>query len=84
MAKIVIENFMTENLGLNGNQLVLYAIMWRDSKNGTQPVNEDYVRYSGAINTTIPTYYATMKKLVERGYITKMKNGSYVVNDVKR
>ena len=56
MAKIVIENFMTSELGLSGNQLVLYAHLWAESKQGTQTVGDDYAKYSAAINVTIPTY----------------------------
>ena len=36
MAKIIIENFMTSELGLSGNQLVLYAHLWAESKQGSR------------------------------------------------
>ena len=71
MAKIVIENFMTSDLGLSGNQLVLYAHLWAESKQGTQTVGDDYAKYSAAINVTIPTYYSTRNSLVARGLVYK-------------
>ena len=71
MAKIVIENFMTSELGLSGNQLVLYAHLWAESKQGTQTVGDDYAKYSAAINVTIPTYYSTRNSLIARNLITK-------------
>ena len=71
MAKIVIENFMTSELGLSGNQLVLYAHLWAESKQGTQTVGDDYAKYSAAINVTIPTYYSTRNSLIARNLVTK-------------
>ena len=71
MAKIVIENFMTSELGLSGNQLVLYAHLWAESKQGTQTVGDYYAKYSAAINVTIPTYYSTRNSLIARNLITK-------------
>ena len=71
MAKIIIENFMTSELGLSGNQLVLYAHLWAESKQGQQEVADDYAKYSGAINVTIPTYYSTRNSLVSKGLISK-------------
>lgn len=71
MAKIMIENFMTSELGLSGNQLVLYAHLWAESKQGTQSVGDDYAKYSAAINVTIPTYYSTRNSLVARGLVSK-------------
>ena len=79
MAKIVIESFMTSQLGLNGNQLVLFATLWRDSNGGKDEVNDDYQRYSASINTTIPTYYSCMKKLEERGLLVMETKGKYKI-----
>lgn len=69
--KFEIESFMTESLGLSGNELVLFALLWHESKGGKREVAGDYVGLSKAINTTIPTLYNVLKKLVERGYIEK-------------
>lgn len=77
MCKIIIESFMTNELGLNGNQLVLFAILWGESKKGLIEVTDDYAKYSGLMNTTIPTYYNTAKKLEERGVIRKLDNGKW-------
>ena len=78
MAKIIIENFMTSELGLSGNQLVLYAHLWAESKQGTQTVGDDYAKYSAAINVTIPTYYSTRNSLTARGLVYKHDGQLYV------
>lgn len=72
--KIIIEDFMTL-LGLNGNALVLYAILWAESKNGKQTLMDDYQHYADAMCVTVPTYYNTMKKLMERGLVKKGVTG---------
>ena len=69
--KYCIERFMTERLGLNGNELVLYSIMWAESDGGEKKVDLDYVGLSSAMNVTIPTLYKCMNKLAERGYVIK-------------
>ena len=75
MAKIMIENFMTSELGLSGNQLVLYAHLWAESKKGADDVVNDYARYSSAINVTIPTYYSTVGALIKRGLVERVGAG---------
>ena len=72
MAKIVIENFMTSELGLSGNQLVLYAHLWAESKQGEETITNNYSRYAAAMNVTMPTYYSTLKALEMRGLVKKM------------
>ena len=79
MKRIIIEEFMTDQLKLNGNQLILYAMMWKDSDGGQQPVKDDYRHYSEAMNVTLPTYYNTMKKLADRGLVKNMGDGNYTV-----
>ena len=85
MENFIIENFMTAQLGLNGNQLVLYAVLYKDTKGGKSPVKDDYTRYSSAMNVTAPTYYSTLKKLVERGIVFRKEQADGVsLNVVKR
>ena len=64
-----IENFMTASLGLSGNELVLYAIMWKESEKGTKPVPMDYNGWSEAMGVKVPTVYNCINKLMERGVI---------------
>lgn len=72
--KIIIEDFMT-TIGLNGNALVLFAILWAESKHGEQTLADDYQHYADAMCVTVPTYYNTMKKLMERGLVKKGVTG---------
>ena len=75
MAKIIIENFMTSELGLSGNQLVLYAHLWAESKQGLVDITNNYSRYAAAMNVTMPTYYGTLKGLELRGLVKKIGGG---------
>lgn len=78
--KIEIMNWMTAKLGLSGNELVLFAILWRESNQGKQKVTGDYSALSGAMNTTIPTMYNCIRKLVERGYVIQPEKGLYEIS----
>lgn len=83
MEKFTIEDFMTSELGLSGNQLVLYAYLWEESKLGMVDVKNDYVKIAGLLNITVPTYYATINTLVVHGLVQKMGNGMLQVNRSK-
>ena len=76
---IIIENFMTSQLGLSGNELVLFGILWKESEKGTKIVESDYAMMSARMNTTIPTMYNCLKKLVERGYVRQEEKALYSV-----
>ena len=82
MSKIIIETFMSKKLGLNGNGLVMFAIMWAEwngERNKEQPY--DYNRFSGLMNVTVPTVYSTMKKLVDAGYVRQRDSSHYELTD---
>lgn len=80
MAKIIIEDFMTSELGLSGNQLVLYAHLWAESKQGIIDITNNYSRYAAAMNVTMPTYYSTLKALEMRGLIRKLLGAKLQIN----
>ena len=80
MAKIIIENFMTSELGLSGNQLVLYAHLWAESKQGAVDITNNYSRYAGAMNVTMPTYYSTLNSLCARGLVNKLGGAKLQIN----
>lgn len=81
--KIEILPFMTGRMGLSGNELVLFAIMWRDSDKGSKEVTGDYSRISGEMGTTIPTMYNCIKKLMDRGYVTQVAKSQFVIGNIK-
>jgi predicted transcriptional regulator len=76
----MIEKFMTAKLGLSGNELVLFSILWKESDKGQKIVEGDYTRLSEGMNVTIPTMYSCMKKLQNRGYVEQVEKGLYQVN----
>ena len=66
---ICIEGWQVSQLGLSGNKLVLYALIWQNSNHGKSAVPLDYTEVSGAMGTTIPTMYNCLKDLVKSGII---------------
>lgn len=79
MAKIIIEEFMTDKLKLGGNALVLFAILWKESKQGKEIATDDYAQYTKTMNCTNATYYNTKEKLIKAGVIKEHENGLKVV-----
>ena len=73
---IIIESWMTSELKLSGNTLILFAILWRDSKKGEIPARDDYANHSAAMGVSVPTYYNAVKKLVENDIICKAEDGT--------
>ena len=72
-------DFMTKRLGLSGNNLVLFGLMWAESKGGKDIVLGNYTKLSGAMGVTIPTLYNCLKNLKELGYISSPEKGIYQV-----
>lgn len=80
--KITIENFMTQSLKLSGNELVLFAIFWRESDRGKNEVKLDYARFHADMGVSLPTMYNCLRKLVKRGYVAEKYQGVYVVDEI--
>ena len=72
---------MTSGLKLSSNALVLYAILWHDSGQGTRTVQNGFAAYSRRMNVTIPTYYSTIRKLTEKGLVSEKSKGKLTVTD---
>lgn len=79
MRDFVVKNFMVSRMGLNGNKLVLFALLWQMSAGGEKKVVCDHSKVSAAIGTTIPTMYNVLKELVKAGYIKQVEKGTYEV-----
>ena len=86
MSKVKDENFisisgwMVTRLGLKGNELLVYAIIYGFS-------HDDETRFTGSLqyladwtNSTKQSCIKCLKSLIEKGYITKREN---IVNGVK-
>lgn len=78
--EVKIQRFMTSQLGLSGNYLVLFAICWKESNGGKEEFALDYNEVSQAMGTSIPTMYNCVDKLIERGYVEQQASkGMYRV-----
>lgn len=74
-----IESFMTQQLKLSGNELVLYAIMWKESDKGAKPLQMDYNGWSEAMGVKVPTVYNCLNKLMERGIVDQECKSVYKI-----
>lgn len=74
-----IEAFMTRDLGLSGNDLVLYAIMWKETDKGRKKVSLDYQGWATAMNTSVPTMYNCLERLAKKGFVSQECKSLYGV-----
>ena len=82
MAKIVIETFMSEKLKLNGNNLVMFAIMWADVQGQRKKaVPYDYKRFAQMMAVSIPTVYNTFEKLASLGLVELKDSTHYQLTE---
>lgn len=75
-----IQDWMTGKLGFSGNPLVLFAILWKMSDNGSRPVTIDYREITPLMGVTTPTFYNALATLDKHQVITKLEDGQHVVN----
>lgn len=79
-----IQPFMMEKMKLSGNELVLFAILWKETDGGKKMAQMDYQGWSAAMGVTIPTLYNVLNKLVDKGFICQECKSVYgVVMDAK-
>lgn len=64
-----VRRFMTVDMGLSGNNLVVYAFLWSETDNGEKRYTDGYTRISEAAGVSVPTVYNVLGKLKERGVI---------------
>ena len=82
MAKIIIETFMSEKLKLNGNNLVMFAIMWSDVQGQRKkPAPYDYKRFAQMMAVTVPTVYNTFEKLASMGLVRLRDSTHFELTD---
>ena len=77
--KIGIERFMIDKLGLSGNGLVLFAVLWMESKGATKEVKGNYTWLSAMMGVSIPTTYNCLSSLESKGLVQKTSVGTYRV-----
>jgi Fe2+ or Zn2+ uptake regulation protein len=76
-----VRKFMTVDMGLSGNNLVVYAFLWNETNGGTKTYTDGYMRISEAAGVTIPTVYNVLEKLRSRGAISydNLQDGIQIV-----
>ena len=66
----LVETWMMKDLGLSGNQLIMYAYLHDVTGKGRNAFTGGYAELSGALTMTVPTVYNIIGKLRDKGYIT--------------
>ena len=66
---IFIYDWMVKNKGLSGNELVCYALLYRETKNGTESFCGGYEVIATAMGVTFPTAYNVLRKLESKGLV---------------
>jgi Fe2+ or Zn2+ uptake regulation protein len=76
-----VRRFMTVDMGLSGNNLVVYAFLWNETNGGKKTYTDGYMRISEAAGVTIPTVYNVLEKLRSRGAISydNLQDGIQIV-----
>lgn len=75
-----IQDWMTSKLQLSGNNLVLFALMWKMSEQGTKPVKIDYKEIILAMSVSNPTFYNCLGQLVKRGLLEDRGDRLYAIS----
>lgn len=71
MNYITILDFMTSDLKLKGNELIVFALIYGFSQNGESEFRGSLTYIQERTNLTRPTVVDVLSKLVDKGYITK-------------
>ena len=66
----LVETWMMKDLGLSGNQLIMYVYLHDVTGKGRNAFTGGYAELSGALTMTVPTVYNIIGKLRDKGYIT--------------
>lgn len=77
---IVIQSFMVSELGLKGNELLIYAIIFGFSQTTGQAFNGSLAYLESWTNCTRPTVIACLKSLVKKRLVEKEEQ---IINGVK-
>ena len=76
----VIQSFMIKDLKLSGNNMIIYAIIYRYCQLEGQYFNESLSYLAELANCSKPTVISSLKKLIELGYIVKRE---FYENNIK-
>lgn len=77
---IVIQSFMVSELGLKGNELLIYAIIFGFLQTTGQAFHGSLTYLESWTNSTRPTVISSLKSLVEKGLVEKEEQ---TINGVK-
>lgn len=76
----VVQGWMMSELGLSGNELICYAVIFGATQGGQTVFKESRTYLSEWMNATLPTVDKCLKSLVEKKYLVKHTE---IINGVK-
>jgi len=74
---INIQGWMITRLGLKGNELILFALIYGFSQDGQSDFHGSITYIQKALQISRPSVVSLLKKLREKGYIQKTKESHY-------
>lgn len=75
---VVIQGWMLTRLGLKGNELIIYAVIYGFTQNGETEFVGSMKYLADWTNSTIESVRKCIKSLIDKGYIIKALDGSGV------
>ena len=75
---VVIQGWMITRLGLKGNELMIYAVIYGFSQNGETEFVGSMKYLADWTNSTVESVRKCIKSLIDKGYIVKTLDGSGV------
>ena len=78
---ILIQGFMCNELGLKGNELLIYALIYGFSQDGVSCYSGGRQYIADTFNISLPTVDKALQGLLDKGYIIKHISGDYTKPD---
>ena len=75
---VVIQGWMLTRLGLKGNELMIYAVIYGFTQNGETEFVGSMKYLADWTNSTVESVRKCIKSLIDKGYIIKSLDGSGV------
>ena len=73
---ITIQGWMVSDLRLSGTELLVYAIIYGFSQDGTSSYEGTWTYLEEWTNASRSTVYRTLKSLIDKGYVTKTERSA--------
>lgn len=78
---VVIQGWMCNELGLKGNELLVFALVYGFSRDGASKFSGGRQYIANTFNISLPTVDKALQNLVNRGYLVRFVSNDYINPD---